>query len=176
MSAICRSSWPSMSAISTTGAHIVPSDNAHPARPRHLRLIKALKLERSSQSQCLEASIMFISTPRDSPDQIVAPYSPPPPSSYPADRGACGVAIARAVRCVPVSNDAAWRPFPLLRPRCTGYKSCLSRRSHYRSRRGEYAHGGWARWTRAYRCSGPEVSSVQLIRSNAVDVAVWTIG
>jgi hypothetical protein len=35
-------------------AHIVPSNNVHPARPRHLHLIKVFKLERSSQSQCLE--------------------------------------------------------------------------------------------------------------------------
>jgi hypothetical protein len=32
MSAICRRSWPSMSAISTTGARIVRSDNVRPAR------------------------------------------------------------------------------------------------------------------------------------------------
>src|SRR5215469_11676087 len=46
MSAICRRSWRSMSAISTTGARIVPSDNARPARPRH-GLIEVLKLEGS---------------------------------------------------------------------------------------------------------------------------------
>ena len=66
-------SWPSMSAISTTGARIVRSDNVHPARPGHARRIEATKLERSSQYHCLEASITSISRPHDLPDRYLRP-------------------------------------------------------------------------------------------------------
>jgi hypothetical protein len=45
-----------------------------PAHRRQLRLIKALKLERSLQSRCLEVSIPFISGPLDVLHQIIAPY------------------------------------------------------------------------------------------------------
>jgi len=62
-----------MSAISTTGARIVRLDNVHPARPRHLRLIGAVKLEKSSPYLCLEASITSISRPHDLPDRFFAP-------------------------------------------------------------------------------------------------------
>ena len=48
-----------MSAISTTGARIVRSANARPARRRHLRPVGALKVKRSSQYLCSEASITF---------------------------------------------------------------------------------------------------------------------
>jgi hypothetical protein len=64
-----------MSAISTTGARIVRLDNVRPAHRRHVRLIEVLKLERSSQYLCLEASITFISRPHDVPDRFFAPYS-----------------------------------------------------------------------------------------------------
>ena len=65
-----------MSAISTTGARIVPSDNARPARPRH-GLIEVLKLEGSPRYLYSEASITFISKPHyDAPVRILAPYSP----------------------------------------------------------------------------------------------------
>src|SRR5262245_2745015 len=75
MSAICRRSWRSMSAISTTGARIVPSDNARPARPRH-GLIEVLKLEGSPRYLYSEASITFISKPHyDASVRILAPYS-----------------------------------------------------------------------------------------------------
>src|SRR5215472_10703795 len=74
MSAICRRSWPRMSAISTTGARIGRWDNERPARREHLRLIEALKLERSSRYLCSEAFITFISKPHDDvSDLIVAP-------------------------------------------------------------------------------------------------------
>jgi hypothetical protein len=63
-----------MWAISITGAPIVRLDNVRPARRRHLRLIEALKLERSLQYRCLEVSIMFISRPLDLLHQILAPY------------------------------------------------------------------------------------------------------
>src|SRR5262245_37596059 len=74
MSGICRRSWPSMSAISTTGARIVRSDNVHPARRGHARRIEATKLQSSSQYQCLEAFITSISWPHDLPDLFFAPH------------------------------------------------------------------------------------------------------
>jgi len=64
-----------MSAISTTGARIVRSDNVRPARRRHLRLVGALKVERSSPYLCSEASITLINSPHDALDQILAPYT-----------------------------------------------------------------------------------------------------
>ena len=73
VSGICSRSWPSMSAISTSGARIVRSDNVHPARRGHARRIEATKLERSSQYQCWEASIMSISRPHDLPDRYLRP-------------------------------------------------------------------------------------------------------
>src|SRR6516165_8744329 len=76
MSAIWRRSWPSMSAISITGARIARLDNVRPAHRRHLRRIEALKLEESLRYRCLEVSITFISGPHDVLDQILAPYSP----------------------------------------------------------------------------------------------------
>src|SRR5262245_22580390 len=63
-----------MSAISTTGARIVRSDNVHPGRRGHARRIEATKLESSSQYQCLEAFITSISWPHDLPDRFFAPY------------------------------------------------------------------------------------------------------
>jgi hypothetical protein len=76
MSAICRRSWPNMSAISTTGARIDRWDNGRPAHREQARLIEALKLERSSRYLCSEAFITFISEPRDEDaPQILAPYS-----------------------------------------------------------------------------------------------------
>jgi hypothetical protein len=45
-----------------------------PCHRRHLRLIEALKLERSLQYRCLEVSITFISGPLDVLHQILAPY------------------------------------------------------------------------------------------------------
>jgi hypothetical protein len=63
-----------MWAISLTGGRIVRLDNVRPAHRRHLRLIEALKLERSLQYRCLEVSIMFISGPLDLLHQILAPY------------------------------------------------------------------------------------------------------
>jgi hypothetical protein len=48
-----------------------------PCAPQHLRLIEALKLERSSRQLCSEAFITFISKPHDDvPDLILAPYRP----------------------------------------------------------------------------------------------------
>jgi hypothetical protein len=73
MSAIWRRFWPSMWAISTTGARIVRLNNVRPAHRRHLRLIEALMLERSLQYRCVEVSIMFISGPLDVLHQILAP-------------------------------------------------------------------------------------------------------
>ena len=64
-----------MLAISTAGAHTVQLDNGRPALRRHLCLIEAPKLERSSQYLFLQASITSISTPRDVLDLILAPYS-----------------------------------------------------------------------------------------------------
>jgi hypothetical protein len=49
-------------------------DNVRPAHRRYLRLVEALKLERSLQIRCLEVSIMFISGPLDVLHQILAPY------------------------------------------------------------------------------------------------------
>src|SRR5262249_7285396 len=75
MSAICRRSWPNMSAISTTGARIDRWDNRRPAHREQARLIEALKLERSSRYLYWAAFITFISEPHDDiPDLILAPY------------------------------------------------------------------------------------------------------
>ena len=75
MSAICRGSWPNMSAISTTGARIDRSDNGPPAHREQARLIEVLKLKSSSRFLCSEAFITFISKPHDDvPDPILAPY------------------------------------------------------------------------------------------------------
>jgi hypothetical protein len=64
-----------MSAISTTGARIVPSDNARPARPRY-GLIEVLKLEGSPRYLYSEASITFISKPHyNASVRILAPYN-----------------------------------------------------------------------------------------------------
>src|SRR5262245_13860720 len=73
MSAICRKSWPSMSATSTAGAHTVRLDNVRTARRSHLRRIDAPKLEGSSQYPCSEVSIMFMSGPHDRPIQFLRP-------------------------------------------------------------------------------------------------------
>ena len=54
-----------MSATSTTAARIVPSDNARPARRRHLCLVGALDVKRSSQSLWSDAFITFISKPHN---------------------------------------------------------------------------------------------------------------
>src|SRR5262252_7941787 len=76
MSAICRRSWPNMSAISTTGARIDRWDNGRPAHREHARLVEALKLERSSRYLYWAAFITFISEPHDEvPDLILAPYT-----------------------------------------------------------------------------------------------------
>jgi len=74
-SVICRGSWPSMSAISTTGAPIDRWVNGRLVRRYHARLIETLILERSSRFLCSEAFITFISkTHHDLPDLILAPY------------------------------------------------------------------------------------------------------
>ena len=62
-----------MLAISTAGARIARLDNVRPAHGRQTRLIEALKLERSSQCPCSEASIMFISGPHDRRVQFLRP-------------------------------------------------------------------------------------------------------
>jgi hypothetical protein len=50
-----------MSAISTIGVRIDRWINGRLVRRYHARLIEAIKLERSSQYQCSEAFITFIS-------------------------------------------------------------------------------------------------------------------
>src|SRR5215831_13709300 len=76
MSAICRRSWPNMSAISTTGARIDRWDNGRLVHRYHARLIETLKLERSSRYLCSEVFITFITKPHDDvPDLILAPYT-----------------------------------------------------------------------------------------------------
>src|SRR5262249_39470235 len=77
MSAICRKSWPRMSATSTAGAHTVRLDNVRPARRCHLRRVDAPKLEGSSQYPCSEVSIMFMSGPHDRPIQFLRPTGTP---------------------------------------------------------------------------------------------------
>jgi len=60
---------------STTGARIDRWDNGRLVRRYHVRLIEALKLERSSRYPCSEAFITFITKPHDDvPDLILAPY------------------------------------------------------------------------------------------------------
>ena len=64
-----------MSVISTTGARIARLDNVRLAHRGQMRLIGALKLVRSPQYPCSEASITFISKLHDEvPDLILAPY------------------------------------------------------------------------------------------------------
>src|SRR5262245_9017949 len=76
MSAICRRSWPNMSAISTTGARIDRWDNGRLMHRYHARLIETLKLERSSRYLCSEVFITFISNQHDDgADLILAPYT-----------------------------------------------------------------------------------------------------
>src|SRR5262245_26777126 len=76
MSAICRRSWPNMSAISTTGARIDRWDNGRLVHRYHARLIETLKLERSSRYLCSEVFITFISNQHDNgADLILAPYN-----------------------------------------------------------------------------------------------------
>jgi hypothetical protein len=76
MSAICRRSWPNMSAISTTGVRIDRWDNGRPAHRRQMLVIQAPKLERSSRYLCSEAFITFISKPYDDDAALIlAPYS-----------------------------------------------------------------------------------------------------
>src|SRR5215475_6790999 len=76
MSAICRRSWPNMSAISTTGARIHRWDNGRLVHRYHARLIETLKLERSSRYLCSEVFITFISNQHDDgADLILAPYN-----------------------------------------------------------------------------------------------------
>src|SRR5262245_8825641 len=76
MGAICRRSWPNMSAISTTGARIDRWDNGRLVHRYHARLIETLKLERSSRYLCSEVFITFISNQYDDgADLILAPYS-----------------------------------------------------------------------------------------------------
>src|SRR5262252_7500489 len=76
MSAICRRSWPNMSAISTTGARIDRWDNGRLVHRYHARLIETLKLERSSRYLCSEVFITFISNQYDDgADLILAPYN-----------------------------------------------------------------------------------------------------
>src|SRR5215475_14548403 len=65
MSAICRRSWPNMLAITTIGGRIDRWDNGRPAHREQVRLIEALKFERSSRYLCSEAFITFISKPHD---------------------------------------------------------------------------------------------------------------
>src|SRR5215467_7620116 len=102
MSAICRRSWPNMSAISTTGARIDRWDNGRPAHREQARLIEALKLERSSRYLCSEAFITFISEPHDEvPELILAPYSGVAPVTT-------GRRKTRPHYC-PRSSEAAWR-------------------------------------------------------------------
>src|SRR5215471_17569443 len=75
MCAICRRSWPNMSAISTTGARIDRWDNGRLVHRYHARLIETLKLERSSRYLCSEVFITFISNQYDDGvDLILAPY------------------------------------------------------------------------------------------------------
>src|SRR5215813_12063352 len=77
MGAICRRSWPNMSAISTTGARIDRWDNGRLVHRYHARLIETLKLERSSRYLCSEVFITFISNQHDDgADLILAPYRP----------------------------------------------------------------------------------------------------
>src|SRR5262249_45614512 len=89
MSAICRRSWPNMSAISTTGARIDRWDNGRLVHRYHARIIETLKLERSSRYLCSEVFITFISNQHDDgADLILAPY---PRASAPTTRcAACG--------------------------------------------------------------------------------------
>src|SRR5262249_51896958 len=65
MSANCRRSWPNMLAITTIGGSIDRWDNGRPAHREQVRLMEALKLERSSRYLCSEAFITFISKPHD---------------------------------------------------------------------------------------------------------------
>src|SRR5262245_34049887 len=65
MSAICRRSWPNMLAITTIGGRIDRWDNGRPAHREQVRLMEALKFERSSRYLCSEAFITFISKPHD---------------------------------------------------------------------------------------------------------------
>ena len=100
MSAICRGSWPNISAISTTGARIDRWDNGRPAHREQAHLIEALKLERSSRYLCLEAFITFISKPYDDvPDLILAPYKGLIEAVPRAACWAAGTHTGRAFRC-----------------------------------------------------------------------------
>src|SRR5215510_14489885 len=65
MSAICRRSWPNMLAITTIGGRIDRWDNGRLAHREQVRLMEALKFERSSRYLCSEAFITFISKPHD---------------------------------------------------------------------------------------------------------------
>src|SRR5215475_2789832 len=65
MSVICRRSWPNMLAITTIGGRIDRWDNGRPAHREQVRLMEALKFERSSRYLCSEAFITFISKPHD---------------------------------------------------------------------------------------------------------------
>src|SRR5262249_597728 len=51
--------------LATIGGRIDRWDNGRPAHWEQVRLIEALKLERSSRYLCLEAFITFISKPHD---------------------------------------------------------------------------------------------------------------
>jgi hypothetical protein len=96
---------------SITGGRIVRLDNVRPAHRRHLRLIEALKLERSLQYRCLEASITSISTPHDVPDLILAPYR---------ERGPTISAVAAEpyqTRCGPSPRKSKFRS-PDIAPLC----------------------------------------------------------
>jgi hypothetical protein len=64
-----------MSAISTTGARIARWDNGRPAHREQVRLIEAVKLERSSRYLFSEGFITFISKPHDDDAALIlAPY------------------------------------------------------------------------------------------------------
>src|SRR5215510_6950242 len=65
MSAICRRSWPNMLAITTIGGRIDRWDNGRPAHREQVRLMEALKFERSSRYLCSEAFLTLISKPHD---------------------------------------------------------------------------------------------------------------
>src|SRR5262245_17551069 len=109
MSAICRRSWPNMSAISTTGARIDRWDNGRLVHRYHARLIETLKLERSSRYLCSEVFITFISNQYDDgADLILAPYS----SLGGRDKG-LSATVLRGGRTAPA---------------CSGHTDCTGRR------------------------------------------------
>jgi len=54
-----------MLAITTIGGRIDRWDNGRPAHREQVRLMEALKFERSSRYLCSEAFITFISKPHD---------------------------------------------------------------------------------------------------------------